>query len=193
MLKSFKKTFKIIMCGLMGIILSLGLFSPGLQVLANETNPYDDSSQMNILNKMEEAGYLVVDNVNETITITEKYKQYVLENLSSDQDAIFTENSVTIVPKIQTRANKGVNKFVWTWKGFDIYIDNNICNMVVQGTPVAAALAAFIPDPTVTKVVAVALAAAAGLIGYNNHGRGVIIAFAWIPGKTPVPHWISSQ
>ena len=73
------------------------------------------------------------------------------------------------------------------------YIDNNICNMVVQGAPVAAALAAFIPDPTVTKVVAVALAAAAGLIGYNNHGRGVIIAFAWIPGKTPVPHWISSQ
>lgn len=47
MLKSFKKTFKIIMCGLMGIILSLGLFSPGLQVLANETNPYDDSSQVN--------------------------------------------------------------------------------------------------------------------------------------------------
>ena len=27
----------------------------------------------------------------------------------------------------------------------------------------------------------------------EDHGRGVIIAFAWIPGNTPVPHWISSQ
>lgn len=62
--------------------------------------------------------------------------------------------------------------------------------MVVQGAPVLAALSAFIPDPTVTKVVAVALATAAGLIGYNNHGRGVIIAFAWIPGQIRIPHWI---
>ena len=129
----------------------------------------------------------------QTVRITEKYKEAVLSNLSANERAIFTDNSITIVPSVSTRANTGVNKFVWTWKGFDVYLDHNICSMVVNGGSVATALAAFIPDPTISKVVAVALAAVSSLIAYNDHGKGVIVAFLVIPGQTPVPHWISSQ
>ena len=184
--------FKITLCSLFCGLITTGLISPAfsLTTYAEET---ESIHELDILTTMIEKGYLIADESTQTVKITEKYKTAVLENLSPYEKVTFTDNSIKISPIYQTRANSGVNKFVWTWKGFDVYLDHNICSIISNGGSTAAALATFIPDPTVSKVVAVAIAAASGLISYNDHGKGVIIAFARIPGQTPIPHWISSQ
>lgn len=171
---------------------SISLVSPTLNVLAYEEEK-TTINEVDIFNRLVDEGYLIADESTQTVKITEKYQEAVLSNLSTNERVIFTDNSITIVPSVSTRASTGVNKFVWTWKDFDVYLDHNIGSIVVNGGSVATALAAFIPDPTVSKVVAVALAAASSLIAYNDHGKGVIVAFLVIPGQTPVPHWISSQ
>ena len=128
------------------------------------------------------------------VTITEKYKQEVLANTDTDlYHVIFTENSITIVPKYSFRSFSGYNKIVYTWKGYDVYLDSTNANKLAAGYGMAAIAAALVPDATASKILAAALEAAAVLIGYNNAaGRGIIIAFVGIfPNGTA--HWISSQ
>lgn len=148
-----------------------------------------------VISSLEQKGYLAVDIENQSVRITEKYKQDVINSVDTNMYNVkFTSNSVELIPKMNAKAFTGVTKIVYTWKGFDLYLNSGDANRVAAGLGIGAALSALIPDPVASKIVAVALGVAAGLIAYNNaDGRGVIIAFIGLPGQNDVPHWITSQ
>ncbi|MFI3086192.1 ABC transporter ATP-binding protein [Streptococcus sp. 2022WUSS037] len=183
--------------------IALGLLSisliPSTSVLMQSNSVYANeivttTSTRSLLNTLEEKGYLEIDDSSKNVKLTEKYKQEVLSSVDLTQYHVeFTENSVTIVPHIQERAFTGVNKIVYTWKGFDVYLDSTNANRLAAGLGLGAVAAALVPDPTLSKALAIALGAAAGLVGWNNAaGRGIIIAFIGYLGDAK-PHWIASQ
>lgn len=186
---------------LLGVcIVSLGIVPPVLganPVVADsitETTVQENLNKNDVIEALSDNGYLDVDPDTKKVTITEKYKQEVLANTDTDlYHVIFTENSITIVPKYSFRSFSGYNKIVYTWKGYDVYLDSTNANKLAAGYGMAAIAAALVPDATASKILAAALEAAAVLIGYNNAaGRGIIIAFVGIfPNGTA--HWISSQ
>lgn len=186
---------------LLGVcIVSLGIVPPVLganPVVADsitETTVQENLNKNDVVEALSDNGYLDVDPDTKKVTITEKYKQEVLANTDTDlYHVIFTENSITIVPKYSFRSFSGYNKIVYTWKGYDVYLDSTNANKLAAGYGMAAIAAALIPDATASKILAAALEAAAVLIGYNNAaGRGIIIAFVGIfPNGTA--DWISSQ
>lgn len=186
---------------LLGVcIVSLGIVPPVLganPVVADsitETTVQENLNKNDVVKALSDNGYLDVDPDTKKVTITEKYKQEVLANTDTDlYHVIFTENSITIVPKYSFRSFSGYNKIVYTWKGYDVYLDSTNANKLAAGYGMAAIAAALVPDATASKILAAALEAAAVLIGYNNAaGRGIIIAFVGIfPNGTA--HWISSQ
>lgn len=186
---------------LLGVcIVSLGIVPPVLRanpVVADsitETTVQENLNKNDVVEALSDNGYLDVDPDTKKVTITEKYKQEVLANTDTDlYHVIFTENSITIVPKYSFRSFSGYNKIVYTWKGYDVYLDSTNANKLAAGYGMAAIAAALVPDATASKILAAALEAAAVLIGYNNAaGRGIIIAFVGIfPNGTA--HWISSQ
>ena len=186
---------------LLGVcIVSLGVIAPALganPVVADsvtETTVQENLNKIDVVEALSDNGYLDVDPDTKKVTITEKYKQEVLANTDTDlYHVIFTENSITIVPKYSFRSFSGYNKIVYTWKGYDVYLDSTNANKLAAGYGMAAIAAALVPDATASKILAAALEAAAVLIGYNNAaGRGIIIAFVGIfPNGTA--HWISSQ
>lgn len=186
---------------LLGVcIVSLGIVSPVLganPVVADsvtETTVQENLNKNDVIETLSDNGYLDVDPDTKKVTITEKYKQEVLANTDTDlYHVIFTENSITIVPKYSFRSFSGYNKIVFTWKGYDVYLDSTNANKLAAGYGMAGIAAALIPDATASKILAAGLEAAALLIGYNNAaGRGIIIAFVGIfPNGTA--HWISSQ
>ncbi|HEL1293652.1 TPA: hypothetical protein TVQ90_001856, partial [Streptococcus equi subsp. zooepidemicus] len=114
-----------------------------------------------------------------------KYKQAVLSSIDLDrQEAIFTENSVTIRDIFSPRSFTGVNKIVFTWKGYDLYLDSTNANRLS---------ALGWGSAIVSKVLAAALGVVSASISYANAaGRGVIVAFV---GTFPrdVIHWVASQ
>lgn len=186
---------------LLGVcIVSLGVIAPVLganPVVADsvtETTVQGNLNKIDVIETLSDNGYLDVDPDAKKVTITEKYKQEVLANTDTDlYNVIFTENSITIVPKYSFRDFSGYTKIVYTWKGYDIYLDSTTANRIAAGLGGGAALAALIPEPGASKIVAAALGTVAAIIAYNNAaGRGVIIAFVGVfPNATP--HWITSQ
>lgn len=186
---------------LLGVcIVSLGVIAPVLganPVVADsvtETTVQGNLNKIDVVETLSDNGYLAVDSDAKKVTITEKYKQEVLANTDTDlYNVIFTENSITIVPKYSFRDFSGYTKIVYTWKGYDIYLDSTTANRIAAGLGGGAALAALIPEPGASKIVAAALGTVAAIIAYNNAaGRGVIIAFVGVfPNATP--HWITSQ
>lgn len=186
---------------LLGVcIVSLGVIAPVLganPVVADsvtETTVQGNLNKIDVVETLSDNGYLDVDPDAKKVTITEKYKQEVLANTDTDlYNVIFTENSITIVPKYSFRDFSGYTKIVYTWKGYDIYLDSTTANRIAAGLGGGAALAALIPEPGASKIVAAALGTVAAIIAYNNAaGRGVIIAFVGVfPNATP--HWITSQ
>lgn len=186
---------------LLGVcIVSLGIVSPVLganPVVADsitETTVQENLNKNDVVETLSDKGYLYVDPNTKKVTITEKYKQELLANTDTDlYNVTFTENSITIVPKYSFRSFSGYNKIVYTWKGYDVYLDSTNANKLASGYGMAAIAAALIPDATASKILAAGLEAAALLIGYNNAaGRGIIIAFVGVfPNGTA--HWISSQ
>ena len=186
---------------LLGVcIVSLGVIAPVLganPVVADsvtETTVQGNLNKIDVIETLSDNGYLAVDSDAKKVTITEKYKQEILANTDTDlYNVIFTENSITIVPKYSFRSFSGYNKIVYTWKGYDIYLDSTAANEFAAGFGGVATLAALIPEPTISKIVAASLGSVAALIAYNNAaGRGVIIAFAGLYPKG-TPHWITSQ
>lgn len=186
---------------LLGVcIVSLGVIAPVLganPVVADsvtETTAQGNLNKIDVVETLSDNGYLDVDPDAKKITITEKYKQEVLANTDTDlYNVIFTENSITIAPKYSFRDFTGYTKIVFTWKGYDIYLDSKAANEFAAGFGGVATLAALIPEPTISKIVAASLGSVAALIAYNNAaGRGVIIAFAGLYPKG-TPHWITSQ
>lgn len=186
---------------LLGVcIVSLGVIAPVLganPVVADsvtETTVQGNLNKVDVVETLSDNGYLDVDPDAKKVTITEKYKQEVLANTDTDlYNVIFTENSITIAPKYSFRDFSGYTKIVYTWKGYDIYLDSTTANRIAAGLGGGAALAALIPEPAASKIVAAALGTVAAIIAYNNAaGRGVIIAFVGVfPNATP--HWITSQ
>ncbi|EFX57828.1 hypothetical protein [Streptococcus sp. M334] len=186
---------------LLGVcIVSLGVIAPVLganPVVADsvtETTVQGNLNKIDVVETLSDNGYLDVDPDAKKVTITEKYKQEVLANTDTDlYNVIFTENSITIAPKYSFRDFSGYTKIVYTWKGYDIYLDSTTANRIAAGLGGGAALAALIPEPGASKIVAAALGTVAAVIAYNNAaGRGVIIAFVGLfPNATP--HWITSQ
>ena len=70
----------------------------------------------------------------------------------------------------------------------------DLSTKVAAGAGIGASLSAWIPDPTVTKIVATALGVSAGLIAFNNKGKGVVISgiFTLSPPLATF-YWIKSQ
>ena len=186
---------------LLGVcIVSLGVIAPVLganPVVADsvtETTVQGNLNKIDVVKALSDNGYLDVDPDAKKVTITEKYKQEILANTDTDlYNVIFTENSITIAPKYSSRDFSGYNSIVFTWKGYDLYLDSTTANQIAAGFSGGAILSSLIPEPAVSKIVAASLAAVATLIAYNNAaGRGVIVAYIGLyPNGTP--HWITSQ
>ena len=186
---------------LLGVcIVSLGVIAPVLganPVVADsvtETTVQGNLNKIDVVKALSDNGYLDVDPDAKKVTITEKYKQEILANTDTDlYNVIFTENSITIAPKYSSRDFSVYNSLVFTWKGYDLYLDSTTANQIAAGFSGGAILSSLIPEPAVSKIVAASLAAVATLIAYNNAaGRGVIVAYIG-PYPNGTPHWITSQ
>lgn len=90
------------------------------------------------------------------------------------------------------KSNNILDKIVYTWKGFDLYLDSTNANKIA-GSSLAAVAAMFVPDSSLSKALAVLLGTVGGVVSWKNAaGRGIIISFiAKLPSATP--HWITSQ
>ena len=178
----------------LGVIAAVLGANPVVADSVTETTVQGNLNKIDVVETLSDNGYLDVDLDAKKVTITEKYKQEVLANTDTDlYNVMFTENSITIAPKYSFRDFSGYTKIVYTWKGYDIYLDSTAANEFAAGFGGVATLAALIPEPTISKIVAASLGSVAALIAYNNAaGRGVIIAFAGLYPKG-TPHWITSQ
>ncbi|HEL1178511.1 TPA: hypothetical protein TVL11_001001, partial [Streptococcus equi subsp. zooepidemicus] len=154
-------------------------------ISANADASIPEIDQTEVITILKSDGYLNIDEGTQEVTITEKYKQAVLSSIDLDrQEAIFTENSVTIRDIFSPRSFTGVNKIVFTWKGYDLYLDSTNANRLS---------ALGWGSAIVSKVLAAALGVVSASISYANAaGRGVIVAFV---GTFPrdVIHWVASQ
>lgn len=182
------------------------MFSLSSTAFAAE-NTVETNNEQNSLTpenyEMVSSGYLKV-NSDGSISITDKYINYVEDKLSetgTNATVSATDNTITIIehssPSTRSakRASSGVTKIEWlSFNRFKIYLDNNLSTKVAAGAGIGASLSAWIPDPTVTKIVATALGVSAGLIAFNNKGKGVVISgiFTLSPPLATF-YWIKSQ
>jgi hypothetical protein len=154
------------------------------------------------VNSMISQGYLVSD-LHGKLTVTTKYvgKVQVGKNgyVKANKDTLTVFSNTISTKSIQMRASStGVNKIVWQWYGFDIYMDNARTIQVAGGIGLAAVAAVYVPEPALSKALAAALGATGVVIGMNNtNGKGVIIKFENIVNPSglpvPTPFWISAQ
>lgn len=132
-------------------------------------------------NEMIDKGYLKCDS-NFNISVTQEY-------LNSDSQLKSNGNSVYLNSQgtLAATAASGINAIVWYWWGFKLYLDSTNSNKVAAGLSVATAVAVLIPDPTLSKAVALALGVVAGLYAYANAaGRGTYARFNYAPPVTPL-------
>lgn len=138
-----------------------------------------------------------------SVRITDKYVDYVqkkMEERGVSVSVLADGDTITIVentPAMFMRSsNSGVTKVKWlSFDRFEIYLDNNLSNKVVAGTGIGVALSTWIPEPVVSKIVSTALGVSAGLIAFNNQGRGVIISgiYTLVPQPLATFYWIKPQ
>lgn len=182
------------------------MFSLSSTVFAAE-NTVETNSEQNSMTpenyEMVSSGYLKV-NSDGSVSITDKYINYIENKLSeagTNATVSATDNTITILehssPSIKSakRASGGVTKIEWlSFNRFKIYLNNNLSTKVAAGAGIGASLSAWIPDPTVTKIVATALGVSAGLIAYNNKGKGVVISGIYsLSPPLATFYWIKSQ
>ncbi len=191
------KCKKVISCALATMIAMQG----GGLVFANENtnvNHYyasqKENNQKDILNYMIENGYLAVDS-NNNLFATTKYINYVENQVrATNKNAVVTVDGATITIRDAAKNNSGETKFEWTWKGFDIYIEHDLCvSLVNSGVTSAAVLEVLArtvpPAAPLADIVAAIVATGSAIFTQQDLGRGIIIAFVY----PCVPHWISSQ
>ena len=152
--------------------------------------------------EMVTSGYLEL-NSDGSVRITDKYVDYVQEKMEErgvSVSVLADGDTITIVentPAMFMRSsNSGVTKVKWlSFDRFEIYLDNNLSNKVVAGTGIGVALSTWIPEPVVSKIVSTALGVSAGLIAFNNQGRGVIISgiYTLVPQPLATFYWIKPQ
>lgn len=193
---------------LMSFVLALTMmFSLSATVFAAENTVEANDEQNSMLPddyEMVSSGYLKM-NSDGSVSITDKYINYVENKLSeagTNATVSATGNTITIVENSSVsgsrrakRASGGVTKVEWlSFNRFKIYLNNNLSTKVAAGAGIGASLSAWIPDPTVTKIVATALGVSAGLIAYNNKGKGVVISgiYSLTPPRATF-YWIKSQ
>ena len=152
--------------------------------------------------EMVTSGYLEL-NSDGSVRITDKYVDYVqkkMEERGVSVSVLADSDTITIVentPAMFMRSsNSGVTKVKWlSFNLFEIYLDNNLSNKVVAGKGIGVALSTWIPEPVVSKIVSTALGVSAGLIAFNNQGRGVIVSgiYTLVPQPLATFYWIKPQ
>lgn len=169
----------------------------------------EESSNVGI--DMESLGFLERDRKG-NLQITEKYITEVKKNLENEgieADIHIRGNSIEIIEKDQNVTFKntqhlyaksgGVTKIQWISKNkFKLYLNNKLCNKIMGGASIGAAISVLVPDPAASQIIAAGLLAASGLIQMNNNGRGVIVSGVvngyHIPKVPPfVVYWIKPQ
>ena len=204
-----KKLSKIFTSVLMVLVM---LFSFSFSAFAIE-NKSDTNDQLMVTSddnyslasenyEMVTSGYLEL-NSDGSVRITDKYVDYVqkkMEERGVSVSVLADSDTITIVentPAMFMRSsNSGVTKVKWlSFDRFEIYLDNNLSNKVVAGTGIGVALSTWIPEPLVSKIVSTALGVSAGLIAFNNQGRGVIISgiYTLVPQPLATFYWIKPQ
>lgn len=204
-----KKLSKIFTSVLMVLVM---LFSFSFSAFAIE-NKSDTNDQLMVTSddnyslasenyEMVTSGYLEL-NSDGSVRITDKYVDYVQEKMEErgvSVSVLADGDTITIVentPAMFMRSsNSGVTKVKWlSFDRFEIYLDNNLSNKVVAGTGIGVALSTWIPEPVVSKIVSTALGVSAGLIAFNNQGRGVIISgiYTLVPQPLATFYWIKPQ
>ena len=204
-----KKLSKIFTSVLMVLVM---LFSFSFSAFAIE-NKSDTNDQLMVASddnynldpenyEMVTSGYLEL-NSDGSVRITDKYVDYVqkkMEERGVSVSVLADGDTITIVentPAMFMRSsNSGVTKVKWlSFDRFEIYLDNNLSNKVVAGTGIGVALSTWIPEPVVSKIVSTALGVSAGLIAFNNQGRGVIISgiYTLVPQPLATFYWIKPQ
>lgn len=115
----------------------------------------------------------------------EKYGNFLLRNIQ---------------PKTRTRTETvagGVDGFVRTWSGFDIYLSNNILLAIALGADITGTIAALIPEPTLsTKVLAAGCGLVTAVAGYTaaTCPNGIIISCTYpVPVVGCIPFRIQKQ
>lgn len=114
--------------------------------------------------------------------------------VTTDDLRIFGARAITSVT-MNSMVSGGVNKLVFRWYGWDLYLNNQICHALstIGGGSVgltAAILVAAIPAiAPVAGVIAAAVILTIGVISFVNQGNGVIIRMT----PTGSIFWISSQ
>lgn len=204
-----KKLSKIFTSVLMVLVM---LFSFSFSAFAIE-NKSDTNDQLMVTSddnyslasenyEMVTSGYLEL-NSDGSVRITDKYVDYVqkkMEERGVSVSVLADGDTITIVentPAMFMRSsNSGVTKVKWlSFDRFEIYLDNNLSNKVVAGTGIGVALSTWIPEPVVSKIVSTALGVSAGLIAFNNQGRGVIVSgiYTLVPQPLATFYWIKPQ
>ena len=204
-----KKLSKIFTSVLMVLVM---LFSFSFSAFAME-NKSDTNDQLMVTSddnyslasenyEMVTSGYLEL-NSDGSVRITDKYVDYVqkkMEERGVSVSVLADSDTITIVentPAMFMRSsNSGVTKVKWlSFDRFEIYLDNNLSNKVVAGTGIGVALSTWIPEPVVSKIVSTALGVSAGLIAFNNQGRGVIVSgiYTLVPQPLATFYWIKPQ
>ena len=191
---------------LTSLLLALAmLFSLNSTAFAAE-NTIETTSEQNSLtpenSEMLSSGYLKI-NSDGRVSITDKYINYVEDKLAetaTNATVSATNNTITIIGQSSSpitrsarSANTGVTKIEWiSANRFKLYLDNNLSTKVAAGSGIGASLSALIPEPTVSKVITTALGLSAGLISYNNKGKGVVISGLFTPTISTF-YWIKPQ
>lgn len=149
------------------------------------------------------SGYLEI-NDDGSVSITDKYINYVKNKLTEngvnaevlvDGNTIIIEEHSNLTTPRSLRASGGVTKVEWlSFNRFKIYLNNDLSNKVVAGTGIGAALSTWIPDVTVSKIVATALGVSSGLVAFNNKGNGVIVSGIYsLSPPLATFYWIKPQ
>lgn len=135
-------------------------------------------------NQMIDKGYLRSDK-DFNITVTQKYVSSN-DQLKSVGSTIYLANSqTTSLQSVTAAAN--LNKVVWYWWGFKVYLNSKNSNKIAAGSGILGVLAILIPDLTLSKAVAVCLGVNSGLYYYANAaGRGTYTRFNYAPPVTPL-------
>lgn len=143
-----------------------------------------------LVQEMIDQGYLDIDDQN-NITITEKYANEITEkaNEAGEQIIIQDNEIILISPSSFSRAYSGVTKVVWTFMGFDVYLDNYWSGVVSEGGNLPAAVLGLFAPP-VGAVVGVIVAMHSYTIARaNKNGRGVILNWKFYPSGPCLVGW----
>ncbi len=150
------------------------------------------------INPMIRQGYLRSDEHEiGVLEITEQYLEYAQNQINNYQPPAKNggqyfvgaeDNALTLHnPALN---GSGVNKVVWHWYGYELYLDSETAQKVALGYNIAGILICMIPE--VGAIIGGALLVEGALIGHNNrNGTGVILYYTRL--NPAFFYWIKPQ